>query len=477
MMDDYRISEKLPKNAKNMVTDPTAPAILLGFAGSDPEFSDDIGNREATTEFGTNHTYTANSLNQYAMVGRVVSNAPQEEFIPQFDDDGNQTLIKTTTGIWQVQYNGENRPILWSQGTNMISMSYDRQDRRVTKNNQRFVYDGYLQIADNNGNAYVWDPTEKVATRPLAWLVLRSLGEGGYYTHDGNKNVSEVVETNGSVAAHYDYAPFGAVRAQTRTVAVANRFRFSSEYADDVLGLVYYNCRYYDPSIGRWLTRDAYEDVEVYLYCVNDPLCCFDHIGNKKSQSNGKDNVRQNKFSALEPLSSDIGILQRLVMAEVILPGEWKKKGISYGDATNAVNALLWCLCNRKEMKKFDTWTQVAKEKDKGKEQWKHFSNYPSGYNNHIRRRIVNFQRLAEKGVSPYSDFWEFIRNAAKNIDCQTQKSGFENNQSFKDNYKKGCSICYMRTAGHGLSVNGAVVIGTAGGNTFTISNVRTSEK
>jgi hypothetical protein len=91
--------------------------------------------------------------------------------------------------------------------------------------------------------------------------------------------------------------------------------------------------------------------------------------------------------------------------------------------------------------------------------------------------RIVNFQRLAEKGVSPYSDFWEFIRNAAKNIDCQTQKSGFENNQSFKDNYKKGCSICYMRTAGHGLSVNGAVVIGTAGGNTFTISNVRTSEK
>jgi hypothetical protein len=128
-------------------------------------------------------------------------------------------------------------------------------------------------------------------------------------------------------------------------------------------------------------------------------------------------------------------------------------------------------------MKKFDTWTQVAKEKDKGKEQWKHFSNYPSGYNNHIRRRIVNFQRLAEKGVSPYSDFWEFIRNAAKNIDCQTQKSGFENNQSFKDNYKKGCSICYMRTAGHGLSVNGAVVIGTAGGNTFTISNVRTSEK
>ncbi|MBP5321411.1 MAG: hypothetical protein J6334_10525, partial [Kiritimatiellae bacterium] len=31
-----------------------------------------------------------------------------------------------------------------------------------------FVYDGYLQIADSDGNACVWDPTEPVATRPLA---------------------------------------------------------------------------------------------------------------------------------------------------------------------------------------------------------------------------------------------------------------------------------------------------------------------
>ena len=28
------------------------------------------------------------------------------------DDDGNQTLIKTAIGVWQVQYNGENRPVL-----------------------------------------------------------------------------------------------------------------------------------------------------------------------------------------------------------------------------------------------------------------------------------------------------------------------------------------------------------------------------
>ena len=61
----------------------------------------------------------------------------------------NQTLIKTSTGIWSVTYNGENRPVLWTclQSNNqtitnqtIISMSFDRMGRRVTKNNQRFIY-------------------------------------------------------------------------------------------------------------------------------------------------------------------------------------------------------------------------------------------------------------------------------------------------------------------------------------------------
>ena len=69
-----------------------------------------------------------------------------------------QVTITAWNG-WSVTYNGENRPILWENvSTNsptpnsstppLISMFYDRIGRRVTKNNQRFVYDGYLQIAN-----------------------------------------------------------------------------------------------------------------------------------------------------------------------------------------------------------------------------------------------------------------------------------------------------------------------------------------
>ncbi len=162
----------------------------------------------------------------------AISASPREEFHPQFDDEGNQTLIQTATVIWQVTYNGENRPVLWeclstnspthnSSTPTLISMSCDCMGRRVTKNDQRFVYDNYLQIANfvqpaanikfttQNLQRFVWDPTELVATRQLVWqyenLAL------SYYTHDGNKNVSEVVSLDNNIQAHYEYAPFGAL--------------------------------------------------------------------------------------------------------------------------------------------------------------------------------------------------------------------------------------------------------------------------
>ncbi|MGN0843895.1 MAG: RHS repeat-associated core domain-containing protein [Kiritimatiellia bacterium] len=166
----------------------------------------------------------------------------------------------------------------------VITMSFDRMGRRVTKNDKRFVYDGYLQIADNAGNAYVWDPTDPIATRPLAWQrsALDTQHSVHFYTHDGNKNISEVLSADGSLSAHYEYAPFGAVTAQSGTLASANTFRFSSEYAEDDLGLVYYNYRHYHPLDGRWLSQDPVDEDDdelLYAFCVNSPISGVDVLG------------------------------------------------------------------------------------------------------------------------------------------------------------------------------------------------------
>ena len=147
--------------------------------------------------------------------------------------------------------------------------------RRVTKNDQRFVYNGYLQIANfrstattSDYNYFVWDPTEPVATRPLAWQRGTSVA---YYTHDGNKNVSEVIASNNDVAAHSEYAPFGALTVSRGASAADNPWRFSSEYAEDDTATVYYNYRHYEPVTGRWLQRDPIDVFCLYVWCDNKP--------------------------------------------------------------------------------------------------------------------------------------------------------------------------------------------------------------
>ncbi len=258
-----------------------------------PEYAyqyDDIGNRITSTDLTTNRTYTANSLNQYSAITTSDLGHQTSSFAPQFDDDGNQTLIKTSTGIWSVTYNGENRPILWknvspnsstpnSHTPSLITMSFDRMGRRVAKNDQLFVCLGYLQVADNSGNTYIWDPTEPIATRPLVW---NREGSVEYYIHDGNKNLSEVVASDCDVTAHYEYAPFGAVVAQNGEDASINKWRFSSECADDVIELVYYNYRHYEQILGRWLRIDPAEirgGVNLFEFTLNQPLRYSDILG------------------------------------------------------------------------------------------------------------------------------------------------------------------------------------------------------
>ena len=61
--------------------------------------------------------------------------------------------------------------------------------------------------------------SEPVATRPLVWnfSTFQPFNlSTSYYTHDGNKNVSDLgASSNLSVAAHYEYAPFGKTIVDT----------------------------------------------------------------------------------------------------------------------------------------------------------------------------------------------------------------------------------------------------------------------
>jgi RHS repeat-associated protein len=253
---------------------------------------DDTGNRLTTEEPGFSAVYFANSLNQYT---RISNSVPPCGFIPVFDADGNQTLIKTSTGIWHVTYNAENRPVCFSNDTAVIEMAYDHMGRRfeyketasgAVARHERYLYRGYLQVAaldlldgTNVLHAIVWDPTEPVATRPLA---LQTQSGWFAYGFDQVKNVTELFDASGGIAAAYDYAPFGAVTESSGPATAINPLTFSSEIDDAILGLIHYTFRPLNTLDGGWLNRDPIGErggVNEYGFVENNPNNKTDYLG------------------------------------------------------------------------------------------------------------------------------------------------------------------------------------------------------
>ncbi len=76
--------------------------------------------------------------------------------------------------------------------------------------------------------------------------------------------------------------PFGEVIRKTGAMANAMPFRFSTKYQDDETDLLYYGYRYYNPSTGRWLSRDPIEEqggLNLYCFVSNEPGYHIDGYG------------------------------------------------------------------------------------------------------------------------------------------------------------------------------------------------------
>ena len=262
---------------------------------------DNIGNRKEAFEFGSATDYETDELNRYA---GIVRNGG-EAFTPQYDADGNQTLVKTSTGIWEVTYNAENRPVKFESedGGTTVECAYDSMGRRFEKKvtvggttgfHARYLYRDYLQVAecDLTGEtpevvrSYIWDPSEPEATRVLSMTRWEANGtqekEHLYCMHDAMKNVTSLFGEARGRRALYEYRPYGGLITSEGNMAEENKFRFSSEYMDDELGLVYYNYRHLNPLDGRWISRDPIEEEggwNLFAFVNNNGMINLDYLG------------------------------------------------------------------------------------------------------------------------------------------------------------------------------------------------------
>ena len=302
---------------------------------------DNIGNRKEAFEFGSTTDYETDELNRYA---GIVRNGG-EAFTPQYDADGNQTLVKTSTGIWTVTYNAENRPVKFESedGGTTVECAYDSMGRRFEKKvtvggttgfHARYLYRDYLQVAecDLTGEtpvlvrSYLWDPSEPEATRVLAMTRWEANGtqvkEHLYCMHDAMKNVTSLFGEARGRRALYEYRPYGGLVTSEGNMAQENKFRFSCEYMDDELGLIYYNYRHLNPRDGRWISRDPIAEQggwNLFAFVKNNSIINFDYLGEKtipkdtpiititikRKTIKWKQLVRENVFKKLEGEEED----------------------------------------------------------------------------------------------------------------------------------------------------------------------------
>ncbi len=74
------------------------------------------------------------------------------------------------------------------------------------------------------------------------------------YNCDHLGSVINLTDSNKNVKNSYRYYAFGGILSSTEDVA--NVYRFTGEEHDADPGLVYLRARYYDPEIGRFISRD-----------------------------------------------------------------------------------------------------------------------------------------------------------------------------------------------------------------------------
>jgi RHS repeat-associated protein len=100
----------------------------------------------------------------------------------------------------------------------------------------------------------------------------------------GSSNI--ITDRSGALADHYENTAFGKERYNEGTPAFALSHRFTGQILDEDTGLYYFNARYYDAELGRFIQPDTIvpdpgnpQSLNRYSYCNNNPLAYVDPSG------------------------------------------------------------------------------------------------------------------------------------------------------------------------------------------------------
>jgi len=245
--------------------------VMQGTKRTESYTYDAVGNR--TYQPGAPYTY--NSSNE--MLTR--------EGVPYTYDNNGSLLSKTNgSGTTSYAWDFENRLTSVTAPNGVISFTYDPFGRRIRKVSPAgaatiYVYDGSnieeeLNADGTLGERYTYGSG---TDEPL---VGQRQPKIFFYEADGLGSVTSLTDPTGAVAATYTYDSFGFLTGSTGSAT--NWFRYTARQFDSDTALYYYRARYYDPTVGRFISEDPIRvrgGINFYPYVHNNSVNVTDPLG------------------------------------------------------------------------------------------------------------------------------------------------------------------------------------------------------
>ncbi len=277
------------------LTEPSGKVTAYTYDGAGNRATQTVTETTAGVVTITTLTYTYDALNRLTCVDKLVAGVQTEKITYTYDNNGNQLITTRTPYTAGVA----GTPVVIQTNT------YDLRNqliRTVTENGTvvENVYNGDgLRVAKTVNGAtthYLYEYQRVVLEKNSLGdtigrnvygtnLLMREVGvDAFFYMYNAHADVTALLTTTGTVAATYNYDPFGNVINQTGNAN--NTILFAGYQYDPETGLYYLNARMYDPTTARFLQEDTYtgqyEDplsLNLYTYCYNSPLRYYDPTG------------------------------------------------------------------------------------------------------------------------------------------------------------------------------------------------------